>query len=86
MSRSVIMVTCPKCGHTFPVKEEKGVGKTLAGTLAKLGASAGAGFLIGGPIGASIGAIGGSFWSALTMDSECSCPECGTTIDRPKVQ
>ena len=58
MSRNVIMVTCPKCGHTFPAKEETGLG----GKLIRIAALAGAGFAVGGPIGAGIGALGGSAW------------------------
>lgn len=80
MSRSVIMVTCPKCGHTFPAKEEKG----LVRKLIRVGVLAGAGFIIGGPIGAGVGALGGSAWGAL--ETECSCPKCGESIDRPEVQ
>lgn len=86
MSRSVIMVTCPKCGHTFPAKEEKGTGKILAETVTKIGAPAGVGFLIGGPIGAGIGSLVGSFWSAFTTVTDCSCPKCGASVDRPTVQ
>lgn len=80
MSRNVIMVTCPKCGHTFPAKEDKGV----VGSLARIGTSAGVGFAVGGPIGAGIGALVGEFWSVLSMG--CKCPKCGTTMDRPTVQ
>lgn len=80
MSRNVIMVTCPECGHTFPAKENKGT----VGVLARLGASAGVGFAVGGPIGAGVGSIAGCFWGALSM--ACKCPKCGTRMDRPTVQ
>ena len=80
MSRSVLTMRCPKCGHEFAVKEDSSLGRKLL----RLGVLSGGGFLVGGPLGSLIGVLGSTGWNIL--DGTCVCPKCGERLDRPTAQ
>ena len=79
MSKEVIAV-CPKCGHNFITKKKQsGIKEMLAG--AAIGSVVSIEF---GPLAIGGAVAGGIIGLALGMKSECSCPKCGETFDRPE--